>query len=309
MKGTQLSITDNDLSAYVDGEISPERRDEIEAYLIAEPAHAARMETWRRQNEIVRAAFAKVATEPLPLAHTLTLSHPPASGPEPAPRRAAAPPALEKTIGGGQRRSLTRREQNSRLAGVTIAAFVAGALVAIAAAEFSGTATGQRSEPLVSLMPSVLSAPPLDAGKRVASRAIEAYHTYAKDVIRPVEIEASQAPFLTNWLSRRVGFAIAAPDLSGEGLKLLGGRLTPGDAGPAAFLLYETNGGDRFGLFVARATTREMPRLRYIEEPSASAVYWLDDGAAYALAGPASRDKLMRIARGLAEKLAPPTAP
>ena len=66
---------------------------------------------------------------------------------------------------------------------------------------------------------------------------------------------------------------------------------------------------DRFGLFVGRAPTLEMSPLRYIEERSASAVYWLDGGAAYALAGPVSRDKLMRIAHVLAEELAPPTGP
>ena len=44
-----------------------------------------------------------------------------------------------------------------------------------------------------------------------------------------------------------------------------------------------------------------------VEERPASAVYWLDDGAAYALAGPAGRDRLMRIARLIAEELEPGT--
>ena len=88
MKGMQHSITDADLNAYVDGELSADRRDEIEAYLVAEPAQAARVETWRRQNEIIRAAFAKAATEPLPLSHMLALSPPPGTrGAVAAPRR------------------------------------------------------------------------------------------------------------------------------------------------------------------------------------------------------------------------------
>jgi anti-sigma factor RsiW len=308
VKGLLHPITDGDLNAYVDGEISPERRDEVEVYLIAEPAQAARIETWRRQNEIIRAAFAKVASEPLPLSHTLALAHPPATRPQPAPRRAAAPHAVEEPIRDVDHAGVSRSEQHSRIAGVTVAAFAAGALVTMVAAELSGMTNGLLSEPSAAVATPVLGAPPpLDAGKLVASRAIEAYHTYAQDIIRPVEIEASQQPFLTNWLSRRVGFTIEVPDLSGEGLKLLGGRLTPGERGPAAFLLYETNGGDRIGLFIARAATDVTLRLRYIEERPASAVYWLDGGAAYALVGPAGRDRLMRIARRIVEELEPGT--
>jgi anti-sigma factor RsiW len=302
VKGLPHPITDADLNAYVDGETSPERRDEVEASLAAEPVQAARIETWRRQNEIIRAAFAKVTSEPLPLSHALALAHPPATRPEPGPRRPSvpAPHAVEEPIRDVQRAGVSRNEQNSRIAGVTVAAFAAGALVAMVAAQLSGMASGFLPEPSTS--PATLAP---DAGKLVASHAIEAYHTYAQDIIRPVEIEASQEPFLMNWLSRRVGFTIVAPNLSGEGLKLLGGRLTPGESGPAAFLLYEANGGDRIGLFISRAVPNETTRLRYVEERSASAVYWLDGGAGYALAGPAGRDGLMRIARRIAEQPEP----
>lgn len=303
MKGLPNPIPD--LNAYVDGEISPERRDEVDAYLVAEPAQAARIETWRRQNEIIRAAFAKVASEPLPLAHMLVLSRPPVARTEPARRRASipAPHAAEEPLRDPQRGAASRNEQNGRLAGVAVAAFAAGALVTMVAAQLSGMTSGFLPAPSTSPAAPVLSAtPPLYAGTLIASRAIEAYHTYAQDIIRPVEIDASQEPLLTSWLSRRLGFTIAAPNLSGEGLKLLGGRLTPGETGPAAFLLYETNDGDRIGLFISRAAPNQTLRLRYIEERLASAVYWLDDGAGYALAGPAGRDRLMHIAQQIAHE-------
>ena len=142
----------------------PERRDEVEASLIAEPAQAARIETWRRQNEIIRAAFAKVASEPLPLSHTLALAHPPATRPEPAPRRAAAPHAAEEPIRDVHRVGVSRSEQNSRIAGVAVAAFAAGALVTMVAAELSGMASGLLSEPSASLVRRRCSpaTPPLD---------------------------------------------------------------------------------------------------------------------------------------------------
>jgi anti-sigma factor RsiW len=51
----------------------------------------------------------------------------------------------------------------------------------------------------------------------------------------------------------------------------------------------------------------ETTRLRYVEERTASAVYWLNGGAGYALAGPAGRDRLMRIAQSIAEAPEPGT--
>ena len=266
MKGTQHPITDADLNAYVDGEATAERRDEIETYLVAEPLHAAQIETWRRQNEIIRAAFAKVATEPLPPSHLNALNPPPAARTEPAPRRVAAPHAVEEHPDEVPPARIAPRLRNGRMAARTVAAFAAGALVTMIAAELSGTATGLLSQPLPApRTPAPASA--LDPGRPNASRAIEAYHTYAMDVVRPVEIDGSKEPFLASWLSRRVGFAIDIPDLSSKGLKLLGGRLTPGEWGPAAFLLYETSGGDRTGLFISRAATHETQRLSLSRRP------------------------------------------
>lgn len=288
-------FTDADLNAYVDGELAPERRAEIEAYLIAEPAQAARVETWRRQNEIIRAVFAKIAREPLPLSLALALTRAPAARREPA--SGGVQHAADEPIRVVPRAGASRSEQMSRLAGVAVAAFAAGALVTMVAAELSGMTGGPPSEAVPRTTPVFSAMAPL--GELVASRAIEAYHTYAPDRLRPVEIEASRRKFLIDWLSRRIGFTIQAPDLSGNGLKLLGGRLTPGEWGPAAFLLYETSSGNRIGLFISRAAADQSPRLRYVEERSASAVYWLGDGVGYALAGTAGRERLMRIARGI----------
>lgn len=311
MRGILHPITDADLNAYVDGEVTPDRREEIEAFLIADPTQAVRVETWRRQNEIIRAAFAKVASEPLPSSYALVLSPPTAIRTERIPRRPAAPLAPEEQNGGEIRPlRLSRREQNSRTMGMAFAAFAAGALLTTVAAELSGVASNLLPQSSAGRVTPVLaSPPPSDTGKLFASRAIEAYRTYALDMVRPIEIEASREAFLASWLSQRVGLTIDVPDLSSEGLKLLGGRLTPGEWGPAAFLLYETTGGDRISLFIGRAATHESQGLSYSEEHSARALWWIDSGAAYALTGSASPDKLMRVARFLIGKNRPGTAP
>src|SRR5215211_2424076 len=56
---------------------------------------------------------------------------------------------------------------------------------------------------------------------------------------RPMAFEAPRLP-------------ITALNLSGEGLRLLGGRLLPSEAGPAALLMYEAADGSRASLYFSR---------------------------------------------------------
>ncbi|NKC05256.1 anti-sigma factor [Ochrobactrum haematophilum] len=59
-------ISDAELQAYVDGLLSDERRQVIEAELSANPQLASEMAAWQRQNETLQALYANVAQEPVP---------------------------------------------------------------------------------------------------------------------------------------------------------------------------------------------------------------------------------------------------
>lgn len=59
-------ITDDVLHAYVDGQLAPERRAEVDAYLATRPDKAAEIALWRRQNETLGALFGPVLNEPVP---------------------------------------------------------------------------------------------------------------------------------------------------------------------------------------------------------------------------------------------------
>ena len=61
-----LPISETELNAYVDGETFPERQAVIEAWLAGDPAQAARVRGWRRQNQALRAAYVLILSEPLP---------------------------------------------------------------------------------------------------------------------------------------------------------------------------------------------------------------------------------------------------
>src|SRR5882724_5126330 len=59
-------ITEDDLHAYVDQLLEPERRAEVTAYLDAHPDVARRVAVFSEQRNLLRSALAPIADEPLP---------------------------------------------------------------------------------------------------------------------------------------------------------------------------------------------------------------------------------------------------
>lgn len=59
-------ITEDDLHAYVDGVLEPERRAEVAVYLADHPEVARRIAAFSDQRDLLRKALAPVADEPLP---------------------------------------------------------------------------------------------------------------------------------------------------------------------------------------------------------------------------------------------------
>jgi anti-sigma factor RsiW len=63
---SNTKISENELHAYVDGELPPERVAEVEAYLASMPEVAQRIADYRRNDEALRARFDPVLGEPVP---------------------------------------------------------------------------------------------------------------------------------------------------------------------------------------------------------------------------------------------------
>jgi anti-sigma factor RsiW len=60
------SVSEEELHAYVDGELPPERNEAVAAWLCAHPDDAALVGAWRAQADSIRARYADIAGEPLP---------------------------------------------------------------------------------------------------------------------------------------------------------------------------------------------------------------------------------------------------
>jgi len=59
-------ITEDELHAYVDGELPHERREAVEAWLAAHPDDDARVHQWRAMSDMLHEKYDSVADEPIP---------------------------------------------------------------------------------------------------------------------------------------------------------------------------------------------------------------------------------------------------
>ena len=143
---------------------------------------------------------------------------------------------------------------------------------------------------------------PFRGFKSFTADAVDAYNLYVVEVRHPVEVTAADADHLVQWLSKRVGYQLRAPNLEKQGLKLVGGRLLPGPTGPAAFFMYEAASGQRYTLYSARANAPETA-LRYNDIGKATAVYWVNSDVAYVVSGEGDRARLHNVAVAAYEQL------
>ena len=149
--------------------------------------------------------------------------------------------------------------------------------------------------------------PVADAGMMMARRAAITHATYSPEVRHPVEVGADQEQHLVAWLSKRLGVKVRAPKLEEAGLSLVGGRLLPGETGPVAHFLYQTQNGRRLTMYVrAESSKNRETAFRYSRENNVNVFYWIDRDSGYALASAdLSREELLRVATLVYKQLEP----
>ncbi|MGQ0544448.1 MAG: anti-sigma factor family protein [Betaproteobacteria bacterium] len=150
-------------------------------------------------------------------------------------------------------------------------------------------------------------APAPDLGAAMARRAAIAHATYSPEVRHPVEVGADQEAHLVAWLSKRLGAPLHAPKLEAVGYSLVGGRLLPGDTGPVAHFMYQSNRGTRITLYVRSemAGNRETA-FRYAREGNVGVFYWVDRKLGYALSSnDISKEDLLKVANAFYRQLNP----
>jgi len=168
------------------------------------------------------------------------------------------------------------------------------------------------------LVPRLTSSASATLASTVFDDAIAAHRTYSVETRHPVEVGANEEAHLVQWLSKRLGHRLIAPDLAALGFQLMGGRLLPvaASGGPAAMFMYEDGKGTRLSCYYLTVDFGGETEFEYREQNGVSAFYWVEDRLAYAVTANAPRDQLLKVAEIIYQQNSPdgakpstPTAP
>jgi len=137
----------------------------------------------------------------------------------------------------------------------------------------------------------------------VADNAIAAHRIYVSERLHPVEVSADQEAHLVQWLSRRVGKPLMAPNLNAQGYRLIGGRLLPDSGEAAAQFMYENADGSRLTLYARSGGNETQTSFRFEEHDGVSAFSWIDRGLSYVVSSKTDRARLLSIAEAIYKQL------
>jgi anti-sigma factor RsiW len=159
------------------------------------------------------------------------------------------------------------------------------------------------------IWPNLTSSASAMLARAVFQDAVAAHRTFSVETRHPVEVGANEEAHLVQWLSKRIGHRVIAPDLGTLGFRLIGGRLLPTEGGrPAAWFMYEDGKGIRLSCYFLSADPGRQTEFKYREQDGIGAFYWVDDGLAYAITANADRGLLLKVADLVYQQNAPDPA-
>jgi anti-sigma factor RsiW len=261
--GSNFPFGDDDIHAFVDGQLSPERRAEVQRWLDGDPEAASRAAFYARLNTAMHRRFDHVLAEPIPR-HW---------GPVPTWRRRLR-----------DRRAPTLRQ------------------FAVAAAWlFAGLFAGWATHDLVIPPPSAerVAQDPVP----ITQQAAVAYAVFTPEVRHPVEVRADEdhlLRWLSNRMGRPIKAPSLEENgwhLMGGRLLPVADDV-PSGSHIACQFMYENDKGERVTLYMKSVDgSAGQSSFRYADEvDGVSVYYWLDTKLAYALAGKLPKDDLKRLA-------------
>jgi anti-sigma factor RsiW len=263
--GLEPPVSEAELHGFVDGGLDRGRRRAVLAFLADSPADAARVETWRRQNEWIRAAFASLDTphSPSPLPGVT------ARGGRQDDVRAATKIWLERWF--------------AQLIGLAFAGGVVltAGVTAVYFAERAALPQG------VTLTSSDVSVAPAD--EAFAALSIKALQTSGPPPAAGLSAK-----------EKRQAHNLAAPLLpnlpAASGLKLSGVRAMPGEQGQMLCLYYTRPDAGTLALCAEKTPGPSETEARLSGSYPAAAISWRQKGANYALAGALPAPELRALA-------------
>lgn len=279
-------VTEDELHAYVDGQLDGDRRLAVERWLADDPEALRRVEDYRAQTVLLHEVFDSVLREPLSdPSQDLT-------------------DKLKGRLAFNDNRPVWHARPWVRMA-AAVALVVAGA---------TGGYFGRGAPAPVNVAQQQQAVPPQQQQnlKAFAEEATQAHRFYTSDERFQVEMGADNQNELNNWLSQRVGRDVFGPDLSRVGYRLIGGRSMPINRGAGAQYMYANDQNKRITLFVAPQSGQETS-FSFAQNGDVATFYWVEGSLAYALIGRLSKEELLQVSQAVYNDVRsrpnPPPAP
>jgi anti-sigma factor RsiW len=137
---------------------------------------------------------------------------------------------------------------------------------------------------------------PLTEIARLGIEAATAYHVFANDADRPVEISSDNRAELVAWMNQKLGRRVTVPDLGPMGYHLMGGRVLTALYGPAAMLLYRDAGGNRITVYLQPMRIGLPEPMRLIQARAVDGYAWIDRHIGYSVISDGDPAALRQVA-------------
>ena len=282
--------SDDDLVAYLDGELDVAQRREVEAWLDADPAARRRMAALAESAHLLRLAFDEAVHEPVPdrlIAAARGETAPPQAGAQILPFRRRL-------------RAQIVAPRHWRM-GLPVAASILGILVG-SGATYLGLGK-------LALHGVAGKQPGLEA-TAVNNLWLDNAAGYFKLIVNagdspPVDIPATGDPReALQKISQSLPQEVRLPDLKPWGLSFRGARLVVEEGRPAAALVYTTDNKaiGSLGLIIGSSKQPDISPT-FDRRQDVNLLYWRHQGRAYALVGQAEIGYLWGIANDVAWQL------
>lgn len=279
---------DEALVAYLDGELDAGERQQVEAWLEAEPAARTRLAALTEATDLVRGAYAEIVDEPVP--ERLIAA---ARGPADAPGADAKVVVLRP----GRRRSLLGAVEG-RWA-YAAAAGVFGLMIGGAGGFFGGSMLPPNPSIEQKVAANTLNTSWLDNAAAYYKLSVGAGDTMLVDV--PA---SNDNPEALQKISQTLSQQVRLPDLKPWGLTFRGARLVAVEGKPAAQLVYTTD-NKAIGPLTLLIGSSKQPDVAptFDQRQNVNQLYWRHHGHAYVLVGQANVGYLWGIANDVAWQL------
>jgi anti-sigma factor RsiW len=277
-----------DLHAYVDDCLEPDERLGFEQQMAQDPALARRAALWRAQNSAIRAAFDGEGARAFPI----SLVRP-----------------QNETFARAARSGAASGEQPPRPTLSAVAQTGRPSAKIRARDAFRPWLEWRLGLAALSLCLAFVWAPATTVvpGERLGEAGVAAFQAFDRPGVEPVEFTTSNMSEAQAWLTTRLRRPVTLP-ATPSALKLIGARIAPYPAAPAAFLVYKAQ--DRaIGLLVQSLDAPGTTAPQILAADGGIAAIWTWRGQGLALVGDLDGAALLKIAADFADPTAEAAQP